>query len=60
LEYLKRHRRVLYANLKTTCNLHEHLAEADQQAKQMVELITSQLATAEGVTEELKSRDQMA
>ena len=59
-EYLKHHRRVLYANLKTTCKLNEHLDDIDRQAKQMVELIISQMASAEGITETLKASDQMA
>lgn len=60
LEFLKNNRRALYAQLKTTCKLHEHLADIDRQAREMVDLITLQQARAEYVTEELKSRDQMA
>ena len=59
-EYIKHHRQVLYFKLKTTCKLNEHLADVDMQAKQMVELITSQMARAEGITETLKESDQMA
>lgn len=60
LKYLKHHRRVLYGNLKTTCKLHEHLADIDRPAREMVDLITAQMVQAEGVTEELKAQDQMA
>jgi len=51
---------VLYANLKTTGKLNEHLADIDRQAYEMLSLLTSQMAQAEGVTEELKALDQMA
>lgn len=60
LRYLKQHRRVLYISLKTTVKLNEHLADIDQQARERVELLISQMAKAEGVTEALKASDQMA
>lgn len=59
-EHLKQHRRALYANLKTSCKLHEHLADIDRQARERVDLITAQMAQAEGIIEKLKARDQMA
>ena len=58
-EYLKKHRRVLYTNLKTSGKLAEHLAEIEQTARKMVEQTVAQMAQNEGVTEELKARDQM-
>jgi len=60
LEYIKHHRQVLYANLKTTCKLNEHLTDVDRQATQMVDRINSQMARTEGITEALKASDQMA
>ena len=39
--------------------LNDHLREINQQAIEQIELITSQLAKAEGVTEQLKARDQL-
>lgn len=36
-QYLMKHRRGLYTNLKTSCQLTEHLAEIEQTAKTMVE-----------------------
>ena len=56
-QYLMRHRRVRYTNLKTTCKLAEHLTEIEQTARKMVEQITVQMAQLEGVTEELKAAD---
>lgn len=36
----------------------QHLIEVDRQANEQIELITLQLAQAEGVTEDLKASDQ--
>ena len=58
-EYLKKHRRVLYTNLKTSGKLTEHLAEVEQTARKMVEQTVAQMAQNEGVTEELKAADPM-
>ena len=57
--YLKKHRRVLYTNLKTSGKLTEHLAEIEQTAQKMVEQTVARMAQAEGVTEELKATDPM-
>ena len=58
-QYLMKHRRVLYTNLKTSCRLAEHLAEIEQSAKTMVEQTVQKMVQAEGVTEELKATDPM-
>ena len=39
--------------------LSQHLIDIDRQAMEQIDLITSQLAKAEGVTEDLKAEDQM-
>ena len=56
-QYLKAHRRVLYTNLKTSGQLAAHLAEIQETAQRMVTQAVSQMAKAEGVTEELKAAD---
>ena len=58
-EYLKKRRRVLYTNLKTSGKLTEHLAEIEQTARKMVEQTVARMAQNEGVTEELKAADPM-
>ena len=58
-QYLMKHRRVLYTNLKTSCRLTEHLAEIEQSAQKMVEQTVAQMARAEGVTEELKATEPL-
>ena len=55
--YLKEHRKAYYSLLCMTIELNDHLREINRQAIEQIELITSQLAQAEGVTEELKARD---
>lgn len=57
--YLKKHRRVLYTNLKTSGALTEHLSEIEQSAQKMVEQTVARMARAEGVTEELKATDPL-
>ena len=57
--YLKKRRRVLYTNLKTSGALTEHLAEIEQTARKMVEQTVAQMARAEGVTEDLKATDPL-
>ena len=58
-QYLKKHRRVLYTNLKTSCRLTEHLAEIEQTAKAMVARSVQKMAEVEGLTEQMKEADPM-
>ena len=60
LHYLKEHHRVLYANLLTSGKLNIYLADIDNQAEEMFERLTRQMAVAEDITEHLKATDQMA
>ena len=57
--YLKEHRPVLYTNLLMTGKLGQHLAEIDETCEDRIELLTRQTARQEGVTEVLKTVDQM-
>ena len=59
-EYLKEHRRVAYINLKTSGQLTHHLNEIDHEANEMLWRLIEQRAQAQGVTEQLKAKDQMA
>ena len=58
-QYIKKHRRVLYTNLKTSGQLAAHLAEIETAAEKMVTRLVAQMAQNEGVTEELKAADPM-
>lgn len=58
-QYLKDHRRVQYTNLLVTGKLNHYLAEIDEACERRMELLISQMAMEEGVTEALKASDQM-
>ena len=57
--YLKEHHRVLYYNLLTAGVLDGHLADIEEQAEAMFSRLVKQLSEKEGVTEALKSENQM-
>ena len=59
LRYLKKHRRVRYANLLTSGELNAYLADIDRQAEELFLRLVMQMADAEGITEALKASDQM-
>ena len=59
LHYLKHHRKVLYYNLLTSGKLHSHLADIEEQAQELFARLITNLATKEGITEQLKATDQM-
>ncbi len=58
-EYLKQYRYLTYVNLLTTGKLDSYLADVDEQARDMLDRLISQLARAEGITEQMKAEDQM-
>ena len=57
--YLKQHHKVLYMNLLTSGKLNSYLADIDEQSEDMFFRIVKQMANREGVTEQLKSDNQM-
>ena len=59
LHYLKHHRKVLYYNLLTSGKLHSHLADIEEQAQDLFSRLVKEYAGKEGITEQLKSTDQM-
>ena len=59
LRYLKKHRRVRYANLLTSGELNAYLADIDRRAEELFLRLAKQMAEAEGITEKLKASDQM-
>ena len=60
LQHLKQHHKILYTNLLISGKLNDHLVETDEQAEDMFSRIIKQMAEREGVTEQLKAKDQMA
>ena len=58
--YLREHHEGLYTGLLLSGKLNAHLNEIDETAHARMELLTKQMAAAQGVTEDLKAKDQMA
>ncbi|MBR4658721.1 MAG: TnpV protein [Clostridia bacterium] len=58
-KYLKEHQPDTFALMLMENTLTQHLIDVDRQANEQIDLITSQLAQANGITEDLKSRDQL-
>ena len=59
LEYIKHHRKGFYTSLVLDCKLNRYLAEINKQAEEMFDTLISQYKTDEGITEQLKSENQM-
>ena len=58
--YLREHHEGLYTGLLLSGKLNAHLNEIDNTVHARMELLTKQMAAAQGVTEDLKAKDQMA
>ena len=59
-EYLRNHKRAIRSGMVISEKLHDHLADVEEQASEMLSQLEKQMAEREGVTEQLKARDQMA
>jgi len=57
--YLQNHRPALFIDLLASGKLNEHLHEIDHAATERIELLIMQMVKSEGVTEDVKSHDQM-
>ena len=60
MQYLKEHRPILYNQLILNGTLHNHLAEVNECCTNMKLMLVAETAKQQGVTEELKARDQLA
>ena len=58
--YLKEHRKGVYNAMLMQGTLTQHLIDTNEAALDMMETLVKQMAKAEGVTEDLKRRNQMA
>ncbi len=59
LNYIKEHKKFLFNQLVLSWKLNSHLAEINEQATEMLDRLTEQMAKTEGVTEKLKEENQM-
>lgn len=57
--YLLENHRLFYYNLLTTDKLNSYLHDIDVRAKEMYDRLIKQMAEQEGVTEQLKTQNQM-
>lgn len=57
--YLKEHRKGTYNAMLLQGTLTQHLIDTNTEALDLMESLVRQMAKAEGVTEELKRRDQL-
>ena len=59
-QYLKEHKKGVYNAMLLNGTLTQHLIDTNEAALDLMDSLVKQMAVAEGVTEELKRRDQMA
>ena len=57
--YLHKYKKVLFTTLLTQGKLYQHCSEIEKQASEMFDTLVEQMKRAEGVTEQLKAKDQM-
>ena len=59
LDYLKQYRKVTYTNLLTSGKLNAYLADINEQAQERFERLIEDMKQAHGITEQLKSENQL-
>lgn len=57
--YLEKHKKVFFNTLLMQGKLYQRCAEVEQQANEMYDLLIEQIKVLEGVTEELKEKNQI-
>lgn len=58
-DYLLNHKKIIFSILLAEGKLYQHCAEVEQQANEMYNLLIEQIKVLEGVTEELKEKNQI-
>ncbi len=58
-DYLMKHKKVLFATLLVEGILWQYLADIDAQGQQMFDTLVQQMQETEGVTEQLKEKNQL-
>ena len=59
LDYLKQYRKVTYTNLLTSGKLNAYLVNINEQAQERFERLIGDMKQAHGITEQLKSENQL-
>ena len=57
--HLRKTKRILFSQLTISGKMNDYLADIDRQAEEMFSQLVKQLAEKDGITETLKSTDQM-
>ena len=57
--FLRSHKQALYTGMMLEDTLNSHLEQVDKEANMLLERLTTQMMQEQGLTEELKSRNQM-
>lgn len=57
--YLRNHHRGIYTGMMLSGTLNAHLEEVDRHANKMMDTMIRRMAKEQGITEQLKSDDQM-
>ena len=58
--YLKEHRKIQYTTMILDGTLYDHLEEVDRLCNERMEIIVTSMKKQQGITEDLKARDQLA
>ena len=58
--YLKEHRKIQYITMILNGTLYDHLEEIDRICNERIETMVTAMKKQQGITEELKARDQLA
>ena len=58
-DYLRTHKKVTYSGLMLSDKLKEHIEDVDCQAEEMFSQLADKMKQSEGVTEQLKTKNQM-
>ena len=59
LRYIREHKKALYTSLLTNGKLQSYLADVEEQAQELFDRLMKQRAEREGITETLKTDNQM-
>ena len=57
--FLRSHKQALYTGMMLEGTLNSHLEQVDKEATMLLEKLTTQMMQEQGLTEDLKSRNQM-
>lgn len=59
MRYIREHKKTLYTSLLTNGKLQSYLADVEEQAQELFDRLMKQRTEREGITETLKSDNQM-